>query len=96
MIDDALVLSEPDIQAEHLRFPEAQPHPERIELPTLIDINELACRLGTTPRHVRRLVSDRRVPSLRVGGFVRFDPSEIRRWLDNARVPSVESATPVN
>jgi excisionase family DNA binding protein len=56
------------------------------ELPHLLTIPELATHLGTGVRHVRRLVQERRVPYLKVGRFVRFDPDEIDRWLDDYRV----------
>jgi excisionase family DNA binding protein len=56
-------------------------------LPQLLTINQLADRLGGTPRHVRRLVAERRVPYLKVGRFVRFDPAEIAAWLDERRMP---------
>src|SRR5579864_6646085 len=55
-------------------------------LPQLLTIDQLAERLGVTTRHVRRLVAEKRVPYLKVGKFVRFDPSEIAEWLDRARV----------
>jgi excisionase family DNA binding protein len=55
-------------------------------LPQLLTIDELAERLGVSNRHVRRLVAERRVPYLKVGKFVRFDPSEIAVWLDRTRV----------
>lgn len=35
-------------------------------LPQLLSIDQLADRLGTTTRHVRRLVAERRVPYLKV------------------------------
>jgi hypothetical protein len=38
---------------------------------------------------VRRLVAEKRIPYLKVGHFVRFDPAEIAAWLDNARQPEV-------
>jgi excisionase family DNA binding protein len=44
------------------------------ELPELIDITTLADRLGDSVRHIRRLVAERRIPYLKVGRFVRFDP----------------------
>ncbi len=50
-------------------------------------MDELAERLGVTRRHVRRLVSERRVPFLRVGRFIRFDPAAVALWLDSRRVP---------
>ena len=55
-------------------------------LPQLLTIDQLAERLGVSTRHVRRLVAERRVPYLKVGKFVRFDPSEIAEWLDWTRV----------
>lgn len=54
-------------------------------LPRLLTIEQLADHLGSTPRHVRRLVAERRVPYLKVGRFVRFDPVEIAAWLDDQR-----------
>jgi excisionase family DNA binding protein len=55
-------------------------------LPKLLTMDELAERLGVTRRHVRRLVAERRVPFLRVGRFIRFDPAEIAAWLHSSRV----------
>ena len=52
----------------------------------LIDINAAAERLGVTPRFIRRLVAERRVPYLKVGKFVRFDPTELDAWLDQHRI----------
>ena len=60
--------------------------PETEGLPRLLSIGQLAERLGTTPRHVRRLVAERRVPFVKVGRLVRFDPDDIARWLDGRRV----------
>jgi excisionase family DNA binding protein len=57
------------------------------ELPQLLTMDQLAENLCVTPRHVRRLVDERRVPFLRVGRFIRFDPAEIAEWLDSRRVP---------
>jgi excisionase family DNA binding protein len=50
-------------------------------------MDELAERLGVTPRHIRRLVAERRVPFLRVGRFIRFDPAKIATWLDSSASP---------
>lgn len=58
-------------------------------LPQLLTMDQLAERLGVTRRHVRRLVDERRVPFLRIGRFIRFDPSEIADWLDANRVPGL-------
>jgi excisionase family DNA binding protein len=56
-----------------------------IEWP-LLDVDAVADALGTTRRHVQRLVAERRIPFLKVGRFVRFDQNEINRWLDEQRV----------
>lgn len=56
-------------------------------LPKLLSIDQLAERLGVSIRHIRRLIAERRVPYLKVGRFVRFDPAEIAAWLDDARHP---------
>lgn len=47
---------------------------------------EVAAYLCTTVRHVRRLVDEKRIPYVKVGHFVRFDPWEVERWIDGQRV----------
>jgi excisionase family DNA binding protein len=59
-----------------------------VVLPKLLSMDELAERLGVTHRHVRRLVAEKRVPFLRVGRFIRFDPAKIVEWLDDASCPA--------
>jgi excisionase family DNA binding protein len=56
-------------------------------LPQLLTIDQLAERLGVSTRHIRRLIAEKRVPYLKVGWLVRFDPNEIAQWLDSARHP---------
>ncbi len=62
-------------------------------IPQLLTIDQLAEQLGITVRHVRRLIAERRVPFLRVGRLIRFDPAEIGTWLDHHR--SAQRAEPV-
>jgi excisionase family DNA binding protein len=57
-------------------------------IPELMSIDQLAPRLGITVRHVRRLVGEKRVPYLKVGGLVRFDPGEISAWLAESCHPA--------
>ena len=52
----------------------------------LLDVDGVAEALGVTPRHIRRLVAERRIPFFKVGKFVRFDPGELDVWLDQQRV----------
>ena len=51
-------------------------------LPTLLDIDGVAEHLGVNERHVRRLVAERRIPFVKWGHLLRFDPAEIAAWLD--------------
>ncbi|MHB8437498.1 MAG: helix-turn-helix domain-containing protein [Acidimicrobiales bacterium] len=59
----------------------------------LLDIAALAEWLSTTPRHVRRLVAEHRIPYLKCGHFVRFDREDVARWLAAARVPARDTQT---
>lgn len=58
------------------------------EPPRLLDIKTLTSEewLNTTERQVRRLIADKKIPYVKVGHFVRFDPAEIRKWIDSNRV----------
>ncbi len=51
----------------------------------LITTPQLAERLGVTERFVRRLVTEDRVPFLKIGKFVRFEPARIDQWLTDCR-----------
>lgn len=53
----------------------------------LWDIDAVARRLGVPVRHVRRLVAERRIPFIKWGHLLRFDPTDIEEWLDHARRP---------
>lgn len=53
----------------------------------LLDIPGLADRLGVNIRHIRRLVAERRIPFIKWGHLIRFDPIEIAEWIERARVP---------
>ncbi len=56
--------------------------PQRLPL---LDLPAVAARLGVNQRHVRRLVAERRIPYLKWGHLLRFDPVELEAWLDRAR-----------
>jgi excisionase family DNA binding protein len=53
----------------------------------LLDISEVADALGVDVRHVRRLVHERRIPYVKWGHLLRFDPAEITAWVDTHRRP---------
>jgi excisionase family DNA binding protein len=56
-------------------------------LPLLFDIETVAGSLAISIRQVRRLVAEDRIPYLRIGGLIRFDPDEIIEWVDDRRFP---------
>jgi len=58
----------------------------------LMDIDGVATALGVSRRHIQRLVSERRIPFLKVGRFVRFDPGALSTWLDQQRVDAARSS----
>lgn len=51
----------------------------------LLDIDGVAEELNTSVRHIRRLVHERRIPVVRMGRLIRFDPADIEAWLDEHR-----------
>lgn len=53
----------------------------------LMDLPAVAERLGVNDRHIRRLVAERRIPYIKWGHLLRFDPDEVDAWLARNRVP---------
>ena len=60
----------------------------------LITMPDVALRLGTSVRHIRRLVAERRIPIVKVGRFVRFEDHAIEHWIDDHRVAPSRTASP--
>jgi excisionase family DNA binding protein len=52
----------------------------------LLTMEEVAQRLHTTPRHVRRLVSARRIAYRKLGRYVRFHPADVDEYIAANRV----------
>ena len=59
----------------------------------LLDITQLAERLGVSERFVRRLVEERRIPFLKIGKYVRFDPDDVDRWIAHQRISQTTSGS---
>lgn len=55
----------------------------------LIDLPAIAERLGVNQRHIRRLVAERRIPYIKWGHLLRFDPAEVDQWVARHRVAPV-------
>jgi excisionase family DNA binding protein len=52
----------------------------------LLTTEEAAERLSTTPRHVRRLVFERRIAYRKVGRYVRFHPDDLVEYVATTRI----------
>jgi excisionase family DNA binding protein len=55
------------------------------EFSGLLSTAEVANVLGVAKRHIYRLVSEDRIPYLKWGRLLRFDPAEIAAWLEGFR-----------
>jgi excisionase family DNA binding protein len=52
----------------------------------LMTFEEAAELLGTTPRHMRRLVLERRIAYCKLGRYVRFHPDDLAGYVAAHRV----------
>lgn len=53
-----------------------------------MNIEGAAAWLGVPVRHIRRLVAERRIPYVKWGSRLHFDPVELDTWIEDHRVPS--------
>ena len=58
-----------------------QTEPPRTGRRPLLSIAEVADLLGVNVRHVRRLVQEKRIPYVKWGHLIRFDPDEVEAWI---------------
>ncbi|HEV3365134.1 MAG TPA: helix-turn-helix domain-containing protein [Acidimicrobiia bacterium] len=56
----------------------------------LLTLKQVAEQLNVNERHVRRLVFERRLPFLKWGHLLRFDPAELEQWLEQARTAAIQ------
>ena len=63
------------------------------DMPTLVDISTIAEHLDVSVRHVRRLVAERRIPYVKWGNLLRFDPIAVSEWLNSNAIMPVEWVT---
>ncbi len=52
----------------------------------LLGVDEMASWLGVEVGFIRRLIAERRIPFVKIGKYVRFDPEEVALWIDGQRV----------
>jgi len=56
----------------------------------LLDITSAAVHLDCSERYMRRLVQERRIPFIRLGGTkIRFLLEDLDRWVESQRVEAV-------
>ena len=58
----------------------------------LLDVKEVARRLGTEPRFVRRLIAERRIEFHKLGRHVRISEAALAAFIKAGCVPPVISA----
>ncbi len=63
----------------------ARSRAEHPPLTHLLTIAEVAEALGVDVRDVRRLVHEKRIPYIKWGHLLRFDPTDIAAWIDACR-----------
>ena len=52
----------------------------------MLNVDQVAERLGTSPRFVRRLVAERRIAFTKVGRHVRFNIADVEDFIGAGRV----------
>ena len=57
-------------------------------LDLLLDPMQVAKVLGVSLRLVRRLVNERRIPYVKVGKLVRFEPADVKKYVATCKVES--------
>lgn len=62
---------------------EPTPRPHR----PLLEIDGAAVYLGVSVRHIRHLVDEERIPHIKWGARLHFDPNELDDWIDRHRRP---------
>ena len=78
-LEDALLTQ---IQELRLIRAEFQKHVANGALEPLLDAEAVAKILGVDVRHVHSQARGRKIPSLMVGKFRKFSPSQLKKWLD--------------
>ena len=58
--------------------------------PALLTLAEVADRLAVSERHVRRLVFERRIPFIKWGHLLRFDPLDVEAWIAASKITQSE------
>jgi excisionase family DNA binding protein len=52
----------------------------------LLDIIQLAEMLNIKKKTIYEWVRQRKIPYIKLGGLIRFDPEEIEKWVESKKV----------
>ena len=55
-------------------------------------VDELCENLKLKKSSVYQMTSGKKIPVVKVGGLLRFDPDEIEQWLNEKRRPPIDAA----
>jgi excisionase family DNA binding protein len=58
---------------------------------TALKVDEVAELLAVTSKHIYKMAHEGRIPSIRIGGAVRFDPHVTAQWLEDASIAAVNT-----
>lgn len=61
--------------------------------PHVLTVDETAAALRISVRQVRRMISERRIPYVRVGRSVRIAPDDLTAFIRSGRVESITEST---
>ena len=53
----------------------------------LLTVDQAAERLGTKPRFIRRLIAEKRITYIKLGGHVRIEDTALAAFVEAGRVP---------
>jgi excisionase family DNA binding protein len=70
------------------RFPRANSPPDRRKDPRmsqLLTVDDAATTLGTSPRFIRRIIAERRIPYVKLGRHVRIHQSDLDAYIAAGR-----------
>jgi len=63
----------------------------------MLNVDQAAERLGTSPRFIRRLIAERRIAFAKLGKHVRIDTADLDAFVAAGRVaPAVPAAIPTS
>lgn len=64
-------------------------HNSNLQPGALLNRNQIAKFLEVSPRTISNMVRQRRIPVIKFGGTVRFDPVRVRKALDKYEISEI-------